>query len=333
MAALPKSLDGAKTGGPAPGKKAPQQAVESLPAPAFRLHNSPAAMALRAAIILLLLPALGLAQTVSSLPTGVNRDACTAGTKGIVITWNSSASLGDKVRLAAQSSCPATPPSAGTQGTLGPDIDWTGTRQSLSVVVKTIADATSVSCTGPNDTTVRLCVYLPSSQTPLVGSADFVFRTALPPAPARVTVSPANNALVVSITPGLKNDTDATVDSAAYQALVYDETNTSLQAQSDVVAKTSIRVGVSNGPEGCASTSTCPRYAVRARAFTSTDADTRNQSADTLAAGTFTPEPFDDVWTRYKAAGGREEGGCGTAGGGALSPLLLALALLRRRRS
>jgi uncharacterized protein (TIGR03382 family) len=284
-------------------------------------------MGFRAAI-LLLVPSLAFAQTaaVTVLPTQLNRDACTAGTRSLTLTWSfSTAVVGDKYRLTGQTSCPTTPPVANGTGTLGDDIAWNGsTTQSQSVTLGKLRDATGVSCTGVNDQTAKICVYIVSASTQLVGSADFAFRTALPPAPATVTASPASSALSVNITPGTKNNTDATVESAAYQVLVYDSTSTTLVTSSSVQANTTIRVsGLTNGVA----------YTVRALAFTSTDADIRNQSATyTQAAGTFTPQQFDDFWTRYQAAGGREQGGCGAGGAGALSPLLLALALLWRRR-
>jgi uncharacterized protein (TIGR03382 family) len=46
-----------------------------------------------------------------------------------------------------------------------------------------------------------------------------------------------------------------------------------------------------------------------------------------------TPDEFLDYWTRYKDANGREQGGCGAGGAGALAPLLLALAVFLRRRA
>jgi uncharacterized protein (TIGR03382 family) len=284
-------------------------------------------MGIRAAI-LFLVPSLALAQTaaVTVQPSELNRDACTAGTSSLTVTWSfSGAAAGNTYRLTGQSSCPTTPPVANGTGTLGDDIAWNGsTTQSQTVSLGKLRDVTGVSCTGTVDQSVATCVYFVGSNTQLVGSANFTFRTALPPAPAGVTVSPASSALIVNITPGTKNNTDATVDSAAYQVLVYDSTNTNLVTSSSVQANTNIRVpGLSNGTA----------YAVRAYAFSSTDSTVWNQSANyAQASGTFTPQQFDDFWTRYQAAGGREQGGCGAGSAGALSPLLLALALLRRRR-
>jgi hypothetical protein len=44
-----------------------------------------------------------------------------------------------------------------------------------------------------------------------------------------------------------------------------------------------------------------------------------------------TPLPTTDFWTSYKNQGGKEQGGCGTGGGGLLALAGAALALLRRR--
>ena len=70
-------------------------------------------------------------------------------------------------------------------------------------------------------------------------------------------------------------------------------------------------------------------YDVRVIAFT----EAGNPSADYSAPFPGTPQPVDDFWTHYQAAGGREQGGCGLGGDGplALLALLPLVARLRRR--
>jgi uncharacterized protein (TIGR03382 family) len=283
-------------------------------------------MALRAlrAAVLALLPSLALAQTtVTVVPTEVGRADCTAGTKTVTLTWTyAAATSGDSYRLAAQTSCGTAPAKQGAN-TIGDDVGVTGTggtSQSQSVTVSVIGTAYSANCTSNSDTPIKICIYyIPKSggSTPTAASGDFNFQTAVPPAPVNVSASPANKAIDVSF--GAATPADPYNANTSKYAVEYKDQLSSTWIRFGTTSNTTIRItGLTN---------TTVTYDVRVIPISS--AGNEGPPSATVSA---TPQPFDDFWTRYKNAGGQEEGGCGAGGAGALAPLILALAVFLRRR-
>lgn len=282
-------------------------------------------MALRVprAAALALLPSLALAQTstVTVDPIAVNRTEC-AGTGSVILRWTSTFSPGDTFRLVADSSCPSSAPAQNGAKTLGDDVAATGSPQSQSVSVASIRAAVTANCASVDDTTVKVCVYRiaggGTGASTLVNGADFTFQTAVPPAPVGVTARPANAAIEVSFSPGTPADPyKATTSEYAV------EFGTQLLGPFTRLNKTStspVRIsGLTNGII----------YYARVVAFSSAG----NESPASDPPVSATPDEFFDFWSRYKTAGGREDGGCGAGGAGALAPLLLALAVFLRRRA
>ena len=289
------------------------------------LAQSAADMALRAlrAAALVLLPSIALAQTtgaVTVLPIQVNQVDC-AGTSSVSVTWTTTFANLDTIRVVAAGSCPTNAPAENGTGTLGADVPATQTTQSQSFSVASIRTAVSTSCTSVNDTAASICVFHitggGTGAAALVGSATFTFQTAVPPAPINVSAGPANAAIEVSFGPGTTGGSFQ-ADTVNYAVEWAPQGSTTFTRTGETTA-TTIRIGgLTNGTT----------YVARVIAFSV--ADNAGPASATVSG---TPQPFDDFWTRYKNAGGREEGGCGAGGAGALAPLLLALAVFLRRRS
>jgi hypothetical protein len=296
------------------------------------LAQSAADMALRAlrAATLALIPSLALAQTglVTVNPVQVNQVDC-AGTGSVSVRWTYTAVVTeDTFRLAANNSCSATAPTENGTLTLGPDVG--PTVQSMSVLVSTIRSAVGAAtsstpdCAGINDTAVRICVYKitggGTGTSILVDNAIFTFQTAVPPAPVNVTASPANQAIEVSYGAGTKAgnyQSDSVNYKVQYAAQVGDG-GTQTWLETGETTSTTIRINnLVNGTT----------YDARVVALSS--AGNPSPASATVSA---TPQPFLDYWTRYRDAGGREQGGCGAGGAGALALALVALAVFLRRR-
>jgi uncharacterized protein (TIGR03382 family) len=283
-------------------------------------------MALRAlrALALGLLPSLALAQTSAVIlnTKQVNQADC-AGTGSVIVTWTTTftSGSGDTVRVSAASSCPTTAPTENGSGTLGADVTLFQNTQSQSFSIASIQSAVTASCTNVNDTAVNVCVYhIAGGGTGIstfVGNATFTFQTAVPPAPANVSAGAANAAIEVSYGAGTKGG-NYNADTVTYAVEWAPQGSTTFTRTGETTA-TTLRVGgLTNGVT----------YDARVVPFSS--AGNEGPVSATVSA---TPDDFLDYWSRYKADGGREEGGCGSGGTGALAPLLLALAVLLRRRA
>ncbi len=288
--------------------------------------------ALRAAV-LALIPSVALAQTsaVTVKPTQVDQADC-GGTGNVSVTWTTTYSSGDMIRVVAAGSCPSSPPAESTAGTLGADVTPISATQTATFSVASINAAVSANCASINDTVVNVCVYkLSGSSTgssAQVGSATFTFQTAIPPAPVNVSASPANSAIDVSYGPGTTGgnyqaNTSTYIVEYAVSLNQPDggpgpDGGTQTWSQTGATSATTLRInGLTNG------------VTYDARVIGLSDAGNQGPVSVTVSE---TPQPFDDYWTRYKDANGREQGGCGAGGAGALATLLLALAVFLRRR-
>jgi hypothetical protein len=295
----------------------------------------------RATLLLLLLPATALGQvtggTVTALVTtqGItgqaNRADCSSATT--TATWNVIATgtqqnASDKWRIATGSgnTCSSTVPTAiGSSGGYVQDVAMSSTTQSITgVLVGTMATVGGVSCTGPSDQAVGLCVYwLPAGSTTgaVLVSGTFNFQTAIPPAPVINGVTPGDSQLTVSVSPGTATTTETATTGVTYTVTC-----------SASGATTSTGTG-NAGNIVCGNLTNGTAYTVTATGTSAAGNAGVNSTVHPAGADT-TPLPFSDFWTTYKGApaNGVEQGGCGTGGAGALAPALALLGLLAARR-
>jgi hypothetical protein len=162
---------------------------------------------------------------------------------------------------------------------------------------------------------VNLCVTVYDSGQVTVqdvkAAAVLVVDHDVPAAPIDVSVSPGDSALNVSWAAGAGGTAAASSFTATATAA-----GSSGSCSQTGGGSTSCRIGgLVNGEV----------YSVVVVAYS----DSENPSVESAAA-TGSPQPVDDFWRHYRAAGGREPGGC--AGGAAGAPALLALLALARRR-
>ncbi len=258
--------------------------------------------------------------------TQINRADCASTTENVTISYwplvtGNFQTGSDKYRFfAGTSACSGTVPSS-SSGFFASDLGAATTaQQTLTVSGDALRAALGQSCTGANDVTYYVCVYLvDGSGTGIVGTAfsgALTFQTAVPPAPA-IGVAPADTALDVTLTQGATTSTETADTSITYQVVASATGYPTVTTPAPPTSSTSIRVpGLTNFVE----------YTVVGYAFSSAG----NESGPSNAA-IGTPLPFESFWEAYQKAGGREQGGCG-GGAGALSLLALLPLALRRRR-
>lgn len=263
-------------------------------------------------------------------PKTINADECTGtSTDNLTIIWDftSGFTSGDSIRITVStaSGCSTTTTGVYT-GTLVSENDisspaasdrWPRTGDTTHQIpagdlVSVLAAAgASVSCTDSN-TTLYVCALDVTANTVL--SSSIALNTQAPAAPTGVTAQPGNSALYVSWT----------APAGSPSASTYNIRATSQSDPSDTHTRTGC-TGTSNQRiDGLTNGVT---YDVVVFAVSSAG----NKSAESNTA-TGTPVPTDDFWTRYRQAGGVEEGGCNGGPAGVLSPLLLLAALWLRRR-
>ncbi|HET8733510.1 MAG TPA: hypothetical protein VFM45_07050 [Anaeromyxobacteraceae bacterium] len=293
----------------------------------------------RATLLMLLLPGTALGQITGGVVTATattqgtvgqaNRADCASATT--TATWNivatgTTVGASDRWRLATGSgnTCSTTvPTTAGSSGGYIQDVAVVGATQSVTgVLVGTMATVGGVTCNGASDQQVGLCVYwLPAGSTTnaVLVSGTFNFQTAIPPAPVITGVSPGDSQLAVAVVGGTVTTTETATTGVTYTVTC-----------SAPGATTSTATG-NAGNIVCGNLTNGIAYAVSAVATSA--AGNPGVSTASWPAGTdTTPLPFQDFWNTYKAAGGVEQGGCGTGGAGALAPALALAALLAARR-
>lgn len=294
----------------------------------------------RAAFLLLLLPGAGLAQNVATVtPTYANRAGCASTTSTVRLSWVSATTpaTGDVFRVAAYAggtaaACATTVPDAGSSATVASDINGPSATSSVEFFLSKMASAASVSCSAADDAPVMLCVYLvpllPTATASLVAAKRFDFWLAVPPAPVFYKVTPANSAINVQMRAGTATTTETAVGTDVNYTVVC--TPPATGGNGPVQA-----TGNATQTLSCGGLTNDVTYALTA--YATSAAGKGNQGATVTYAGdpaNATPLNFIGFWGTYQAAGGVEEGGCGTGGAGVLAPAaaLLALLALRRRR-
>ncbi len=282
-------------------------------------------MGTRALAVLLLVPSLAVAQTVTIDDPEISRSEC-PGTASRTVTFTISVTgtftaNSDQYRLFAQAgSCTSTLP---TVAPLATKTAADTSTQTLTTTADAIRQAIGVAatCDSPSDVSYYLCVYLVDTGGTVVGTASGgsqMFQLAIPPMPS-ISVAPGNQALDVAVTPGTADATYKATASVSYEALATPVGGgTTVSSGRGGVGDTTLRIG------GLANNVT---YDVVARGYSSA----LNKGPDSTPAVQGTPLPFASFWEAYQNAGGREQGGCG-GGAGALSILALLPLALRRRR-
>ncbi len=199
---------------------------------------------------------------------------------------------------------------------IGPDVTATTTTpQSIDVNASDVVAASGATCAQTTDKTIYVCVhYLPTGTTVPVGSATgtIIFSVQKPAKPTGVVVEPADGALVVSWS-APSNATEYVVhaDPVTAGADVSHETGRVTSTSDQRIA------GLVNGVT----------YDVTVVAYSA-----GGNASDPSDPVPGTPQPVDDFWDRYRAAGGREQGGCASGPAGLLGMLLAAAALARAGR-
>jgi hypothetical protein len=156
-----------------------------------------------------------------------------------------------------------------------------------------------------------------------ISTAQVTISTIPPPAPSITGIMPGNNALSVSWEAGgTTTTTTALTQNVAFEA-------TPVDTVGNLIGGPVVSPRFSASPARFEKLVNNQGYSVRARAFS--DADNVSTLSDPAVIGT--PEHVNDFWDMYKAAGGRDSGGCssGLAGPLGLGILIATLALARRR--
>jgi uncharacterized protein (TIGR03382 family) len=191
-----------------------------------------------------------------------------------------------------------------------------------------IASVAGLGACNASGTTIMLCVQARDSSDGLIGTArtNLTLSTTAPGAPESASASPGEQALDVHWGDSSGEPTPEYHIAEVVTGPGVDPTvSTSTSKASGAVAGTgsgSVRIdGLTNGVI----------YAVYVTAYSTAD-----NASDPVFAGTASPTPVNDFWETYRAAGGREQGGCASGAGAAGTLALLAaaslVALFRRRK-
>jgi hypothetical protein len=305
----------------------------------------------RALLVLLALPVPALAQTITlqNSVTSINIAQCKGTNAGEVpplsddmslsLTWTAAAvsgstiASGDVFRLYASSVQPAAGQTSNgstltscttdlsgaaiTAGQVGSDITGlTSTTESTpqSFGTATIASAAGLACTaGSTSPTIYLCLQWLSSASAVKGYATttLTLDLAAPGAPTLTGVGAGDGALHLNCGGG----TNAT----SYVGQATSQANAA-------------EVHYSSEASSCSSVSITGLTNDQPYTVVVYGIDASNNPGPASGSQTGTPIPTSDFWQQYRAAGGRERGGCSSAAGavGILGGLWL-LALRRRR--
>ncbi len=163
--------------------------------------------------------------------------------------------------------------------------------------------------------TLTACASMSVGGTTYSAKGTILFDTRPAPAPTLSSVAPGDSALIVSFTPGTSGSGQG--DSNQYQAVA----SAGGQDYKSTVTTSTNPIHLNGLVNGTT-------YDVVVYAYSK--AGNQSAASNTMSG---TPEPVTDFWQAYKAAGGREQGGCGAGPAGEPSALLALLAsLLARRR-
>jgi Synergist-CTERM protein sorting domain-containing protein len=291
-----------------------------------------------AAIILLVAPTLGLAQTAGNGTVTVAENADQDKVVSIAeclnqkqdnlqISWTFNSGGGGPFTLLAsdQTACPQSS-SNGTTVTAHTTTMASGVTTNnfadTQTVATRIAAVFGANCPG-TATALFVCVVDSSTNTIITGSIPLDL--ASPPAPVANEPTPGDGALNVSWSQGTGSVDGGT--GAANGFRVYCQESATAPADTPIANKcadvtgqgtTSLRVtGLNNGTE----------YAVEVTAVTLSGNESGHSNR---VLGT--PVQIEDFWRLYRADGGREQGGCAAGAGGLAALLALAPVVWYRRR-
>ncbi len=299
----------------------------------------------------LVVPAYVLGQTTSGTltvteskdpnesPPTINADECNAAdpdgnavTDNLTFHWtftSSNFATTDSVRIDVSNTtgCPTTNASSNIfTATLVPSISnptatdqWprqtdTSTKVTAQQLIAAIPSGAGISCTASTNPSIFVCAN--DTTISVVANGSITLNTLAPGAPTGVTAAAGDSALNVGWTAP-----SGSPAATAYlvRATAEDQTQDAGNHDSGQITGNSFRLGgLKNGVT----------YTVVVFAFS--QFSNRSQASGST---TGMPQPVVDFWTGYKNAGGVEPGGCAAGSAGMLAPLLLPLALRRRRRS
>lgn len=302
-------------------------------------------MRTRAALLLCLLPSLAGAQTANQILAtensktdsggrndgNINLAEC-EGTAGggiadqMTFNWvlnTANPTTGSTLNLYLAKADSGCPPTATAKTTLQSGLANTATTAGpYQVTSQLIVPLGITSCATGALTILNLCVTEVTGTTETSRAVGtMVLDGTTPSIPVVTGATPGDGALNVAWDAG----TGGSGVSASYKVLATAPAGcvttacTETHLSGEVTGSTSYRMtGLTNNVT----------YDVRVIAFTAAG----NPSADYSAPFPGTPQPVDDFWTHYQAAGGREQGGCGLGGDGPLALLALLPLLPRLRR-
>lgn len=303
-------------------------------------------------IVLLAMPAIVAAQTAPTPSAGqitfptvvhsgtdgfINAAECVGGT--IELSWAPEASttvitgyqLYATNKTGTTGSCPKTNGDKGDTsllaGPVGVIITNDLTNPMLDVEFATSLIATqalgSGACDNTSDVNIGLCIQATNGGADVATArGTLTLSRSAPNAPASASASAGENALRVSWPESQGNPAVEYYIAEALTGPSIDPTQTAtVSGSSGPVGTNEARIGgLTNGVI----------YEVRVTAYSTAD-----NASDPVFAGTASPAPVNDFWETYRAAGGREQGGCASGAGAAGALALLAIAslvALRRRR-
>jgi len=192
-----------------------------------------------------------------------------------------------------------------------------------------IASVAGLGACNVSDTNIMLCVQARDSGGNLIGTArtTLIVSTKAPNAPASASATPGEEALNVSWAASTDTPVAEYYIAEVRTGPAIDPTvSTSVSKSSGPVAGGVTTGTIDTRIEGLTNGVV---YEVFVTAYSTAD-----NASDPVFAGTASPAPVNDFWETYRAAGGREQGGCapGAAGPLALLAAVSLLALLRRRK-
>jgi uncharacterized protein (TIGR03382 family) len=197
---------------------------------------------------------------------------------------------------------------------LGSDIDAVqqSTAATRRFALKDIVSTAGFSCTDQTSRTVYLCVQWYDASGAVHGWATATLPLDLTPpaAPTGVSTSPADGSLHVNCSAG--DSSTSTFKARATAPAGAPTYSNQASSCGDLVLG-----GLANGQT----------YTVVVFGM-----DAANNPSPASAPAQGQPVATDDFWTHYKNAGGRDQGGCSSAGAAGVLGALAALVLLRRRR-
>ncbi|HUL61408.1 MAG TPA: fibronectin type III domain-containing protein [Anaeromyxobacteraceae bacterium] len=286
----------------------------------------------RAALLVsLVLPCAAAAQTTASMSfstSTIDKDQCGNASVPFAVNFTVGtpasfdfSTVTFQVREAKTSDCSGTensdyfvltgtPVTSGATGTYPP--------ASVSFTANDVTNKVGLTCNETADQTITFCVKLMNGGTEITtsgytqASGTVTVQLGVPPKPTITSIQAGDKALFVYWQAG----TGGTASSEKFSATA--KLNGNAVSACPRTSATNCRIdGLQNGVT----------YTVTVTAYSS--GGNPSPESDPMSG---TAVPVDDFWSLYKKDGGREAGGCGAGGAGALALLGVAAALRRVRR-